>query len=246
LSVDPRWYEAFFETDEWLQLATTRDPERTEEETAFVESQLEPGARVLDVACGTGRISAPLARLGFDVAGIDISSRVLAVARAAAPDLDFRLGDMRRLPWEDQSFDAVINMWTAFGYFDTQAEDERALDEIARVLRPGGAFIIDTVNPVALVRGVQHQSWAELADGTLMLENRAYDMVTGRSQAFWTFVKNGRKRELSFDHRLYTIAEYGELLQRAGFGQWRILAGHGNAELTPDTFRVQIVATKVP
>jgi ubiquinone/menaquinone biosynthesis C-methylase UbiE len=44
---------------------------------------------------------------------------------------------MRELPWEDEVFDAVINIWSAFGYFDTQAEDERVLAEIARVLRPG-------------------------------------------------------------------------------------------------------------
>jgi hypothetical protein len=48
VSVDPRWYESFFETEEWLLMATTRDPERTETETAFVVSDLEPGARVLE------------------------------------------------------------------------------------------------------------------------------------------------------------------------------------------------------
>jgi 2-polyprenyl-3-methyl-5-hydroxy-6-metoxy-1,4-benzoquinol methylase len=76
-SVDPRWYESFFETEEWVELATSRDPERTEHEVAFVASHLDPGARVLDLACGTGRISVPLAARGFDVAGLDISHRVL-------------------------------------------------------------------------------------------------------------------------------------------------------------------------
>jgi ubiquinone/menaquinone biosynthesis C-methylase UbiE len=107
--VDSRWYESFFETEEWLLMATTRDPERTEREVGFVVSHLEPGARVLDLACGTGRISVPLAEQGFAVSGLDISNRVLEVARAAGPGLDFRQGDMRELPWEDCSFDAVIN-----------------------------------------------------------------------------------------------------------------------------------------
>ncbi|HEY8645595.1 MAG TPA: class I SAM-dependent methyltransferase [Gaiellaceae bacterium] len=242
--VDPRWYESFFETEEWLLMATTRDPERAETEAAFVVSHLEPGARVLDLACGTGRISIPLAEQGFDVSGLDISNRVLEVARAAAPGLDFHQGDMRELPWEDGSFDAVINMWTAFGYFDTQVEDERALAEVARVLRPGGVFILDTANQVALVRGPQRQGWSELADGTLLLENRTHDIVTGRSQAFWTFLKDGEKRELAFDHRLYTVAEYGELLGRAGFGERQVFGGYGTTELTMDEFRVQVVARK--
>ena len=244
MPVDRRWYESFFETEEWVELATSRDPERTEQEVAFVASHLDPGARVLDLACGTGRISIPLAARGFDVAGLDISHRVLEVARAAAPELDFRQGDMRELPWEDECFDAVINIWSAFGYFETQAEDERVLAEIARVLRPGGVFVIDAVNQVALVRGIQHQAWNELEDGTLWLEQRTHDLTTGRSQAAWTFVKDGHKRELSFDHRLYTVAEYGELLQRAGFGTRQVFGGLDGGELTMDTFRFQIVARK--
>src|SRR4029077_14769476 len=140
-------------------------------------------SRVLDLACGTGRIAVPLAARGFDVAGIDISQRALEVARAAAPELDWRHGDMRELPWDDESFDGVINLWSAFGYFETQAEHERVLAEVARVLRPGGVFVIDAVNQVALVRGIQHQAWDELDDGTLWLERRTHDLTTGRSQA---------------------------------------------------------------
>jgi hypothetical protein len=68
--------------------------------------------------------------------------------------------------------------------------------------------------------------------------------VTGRSQAFWTFLKDGRKRELVFDHRLYTVAEYGELLGRAGFGERQVFGSHGSSELTMDEFRMQIVARK--
>ena len=113
--VDPRWYESFFEADEWLLLAASRDPERTELEVDFVSSQIRPAGHVLDVPCGTGRVAVPLAERGFTVAGLDISEAVLAVARKAGPDIDFRQGDMRELPWADGSFDAVLNLWTAFG-----------------------------------------------------------------------------------------------------------------------------------
>ena len=66
MSVDPRWYESFFEADEWVLLATSRDAERTELEVDFVSSQIRPSGRVLDVPCGTGRIAVPLAERGFD------------------------------------------------------------------------------------------------------------------------------------------------------------------------------------
>src|SRR5205823_4132527 len=110
---DSNWYESFFEGEDWLLLATTRDPERTALEAEFCASQIAAGARVLDVPCGTGRHSTLLAERGYAIAGLDISERVLGVAREALPGGDFRQGDMRELPWPDGSFGGVINLWTA-------------------------------------------------------------------------------------------------------------------------------------
>jgi SAM-dependent methyltransferase len=240
----PAWFETFFETDEWLLLATTVDPERTERETAFLAEQLPAGGRVLDLACGTGRIAAPLAELGFEVAGLDISRRALAVAAERAPQLDLRHGDLRELPWPDESFDAVINLWTAFGYFETQGEDERALAEIARVLRPGGIFLIDTVNPVALHRSFRPEGWRELEDGTVMLERREVDLPSGRAHAHWIFLKDGARSELTFDHRLYTAAEYAGLFAQAGLEPVRWFGGFDGSELTVDAWRLIAVARR--
>ncbi len=246
MTVDPRWYESFFEADEWVLLATTRDAERTELEVEFVSSQIRPAGRVLDVPCGTGRVAVPLAERGFTVAGLDISEAVLAVARRDGPGIDFRQGDMRELPWPDESFDAVLNLWTAFGYFETQAEDERVLIEIARVLVPGGVFVLDTVNQAALVRGFRPQAWDELEDGTVLLQQHGYDLITGRSQAVWTFLREGQRRELSFDHRLYTTPEYVELLRRAGLEATAFFGAADGSELTWDSWRQIVVAHKPP
>jgi SAM-dependent methyltransferase len=243
MSVDPRWYESFFEGEEWLLLATNRDPERTAEEVDFVASQIPAAARVLDVPCGTGRISVPLAERGFSVAGLDISEQVLAVARAAAPDLDFRQGDMRELPWPDASFAAVLNLWTAFGYFETQAEDERVLAEIARVLEPGGVFVLDTVNQPALLRGFRPQAWDEI-DGTVVLQQHSYDAITGRAGATWTFVRDGDRRELTFDHRLYTTPEYVDMLRRAGLDAIGFYGAPDGSELSWDSWRQVLVARR--
>jgi SAM-dependent methyltransferase len=245
VDVDPRWYESFFETDEWLLLAQTRDPERTAREVAFLAGQLPAGGRILDLACGTGRIAVPLAKEGFEVAGLDISGRALAVARAEAPELDLRQGDMRELPWADASFDGVINLWTAFGYFPTQEEDERALAEVTRVLRPAGVFVLDTVNLSGLHRAFRSQGWSELEGGTLLLERRAHDLTTGRSQAFWTFVRgDGERRELSFDHRLYSPAEYGRLLEGARLVPVRWFGDFDGSDLTLDSWRLIVCAER--
>ena len=244
MPVDPRWFESFFESDEWLLLAQSHPAERAEAEAGFVAERLPTGARVLDVPCGTGRISVPLAERGFVVSGLDISNRVLEVARAAAPALDLRQGDMRDLPWPDGSFDAVLNLWTAFGYFETQVEDERVLAEAARVLTPGGVFVLDTINQAALLRDFRPQGWNEL-DGALLLERREHDLVTGRIQSYWTFVKPGGERsEFAFDHRLYTTREYVDMLRRAGLEPTAFFGGFDGSELTPDTWRLVIVAER--
>jgi SAM-dependent methyltransferase len=241
--VDPQWFESFFEGDDWLLVAAARDPERTALEVDFVASQLSEGARVLDVPCGTGRHAVALAERGYVVAGLDISEAALAVARGAGPQLDLRQGDMRKLPWPDGSFDAVLNLWTAFGYFESQEEDERVLAEFARVLAPGGMLILDTINQTAFVRGFRSQAFEEL-DGVLYLQEHSYDLVTGRSRANWTFVRGGKRSELSFDHRVYTTPEYAAMLERAGFRPEAFYGGFDGAELGWDTWRQIIVARR--
>ena len=242
-AVDPKWFETFFEGEDWLLIATSRDPERTQLELDFVTSRIPAGARVLDVPCGTGRIAVPLAERGFTVAGLDISEAVLARARQAGPDLDFRQGDMRELPWDDGSFDVVLNLWTAFGYFESQDEDERVLAEFARVLSPGGLLILDTVNQLALARGFRPQAVEEV-DGVLFLQEHSYDQLTGRSRARWTFLREGRRSELSFDHRLYTTPEYVAMLARAGFEPEAFFGGFDGVDLGWDTWRQIILARR--
>ena len=76
----------------------------------------------------------------------------------------------------------------AFGYFPTRDDDERVLAEIARVLMPGGVFVIEAVNQAAFVRLLQPRSWSELDNGTLFCEQRDYDLAQGRAHVRWLFV----------------------------------------------------------
>ena len=103
---------------------------------------IEPGARVLDVACGTGGVALRAARAGADVVGIDISADQLAKARRAAEEeglaIRFDEGDCEELPYADAEFDAVAS---AFGVIFAP-DHERAAGELARVCRPGGRLAL--------------------------------------------------------------------------------------------------------
>jgi SAM-dependent methyltransferase len=91
-----------------------------------------PGTRYLDVACGSGLAASMAAHRGAAVSGIDAAVRLLAIAGERAPSADLRAGDMNALPWPDASFDVVTSFNAIWG------PDQRALEEAARVVRPGG------------------------------------------------------------------------------------------------------------
>jgi len=108
---------------------------------------ISPGARVLDVACGTGNTSLPLARGGAQVTGVDIATNLLEQARARAAaealDITFEEGDAEQLPYPDASFDAVVTMFGAM----FAPRHELVTAEFARVLKPGGLLAMGNWTP---------------------------------------------------------------------------------------------------
>ena len=98
--------------------------ERSDTDAELVARLLsvEPGMRVLDVPCGEGRIAGRLARLGCEVVGVDYTEPWIELARRQYPEATFHHGDMRSLQYEDE-FDAVVNWFTSFGYFDRPTND---------------------------------------------------------------------------------------------------------------------------
>jgi ubiquinone/menaquinone biosynthesis C-methylase UbiE len=246
VDVDPRWHESFFGED-WLRIALSIPDERADQQTDFVVEALalEPGARVLDLACGHGRHTARLARRGFDVTGLDVSASSLALAHENEPTATYVEADMRELPLDDGAFDAVINLFTAFGYFQDEADDQRVLREVARVLRSGGAFLIDTLNPPGLFGRYRGRHWDRLEDGTLMLEDHEYEVATGRTKTEWTLIfADGERRELRHSVRAYTAPELTRLLANAGL---EVVASWGDfegGELTRESWRLILRADK--
>ena len=196
---------------------------------------LTPGARLLDLCCGHGRHAVPLAQLGYRVTGLDLSRTLLARAAAASWEQGQRVGlveaDMRRLPFADGSFDAVLNLFNAFGYLEDEAQDELVLAEVARVLVPGGRFLQELANREALVRGWHDSEVASHDDGLLVLQERALDLRTSRDLVRYTLVDtDGRRATREASIRLYTLTELEAMLGRAGLA---LLAVYGDLDGGP-------------
>lgn len=145
---DPSWFESWFNSPYYHLLYRDRDQS---EARPFIERltrhlHLPPQARILDLACGKGRHSIVLANLGYDVLGVDIAPENIAQASLSSrTGLSFAVQDMRE-PLDAEPFDAVLNLFTSFGYFDTEQEHLAALNTMACALKPNGKLVIDYLN----------------------------------------------------------------------------------------------------
>ncbi|MBM3417678.1 MAG: class I SAM-dependent methyltransferase [Bacteroidetes bacterium] len=142
------WFYAWFDTSYYHLLYKHRNDE---EARIFIESlskklKLPKGAHVLDLACGKGRHSLMLHKAGLNVLGVDLSSNSIASAQKNTSNhLRFAVHDMREII-PNERFDAVFNLFTSFGYFDTTEENNRVIESIYEMLSIKGIFVIDFMN----------------------------------------------------------------------------------------------------
>ena len=185
------WYKEWF-GEEYLELYAHRDAGEAERHIAFVEGlwQGQSPGRVLDLACGAGRHTAVLAERGVDVIGADLSITLLA----HPPRVRSAAGDMRTLPFKDGSFDWILNFFTSFGYFESERENFRVLEEIVRLLVPGGRFMIDFMNSRKVVAELKKSEVQEKA-GRRVEISRWYDPETRRINKRMRLESPGRRPE---------------------------------------------------
>jgi SAM-dependent methyltransferase len=139
--------------------------------------------------------------------------------------------DMRRLPFAGASFDAVLNLFNAFGYLEDDAQDELVLGEVARVLHPGGRFLQELANREALVRGWHDSDVTRTGDGLVVLQERTLNLRSGRERVHYTLLgPDGRQTTREHAIRLYALTELEAMLGRAGL---ELLAVHGDLDGGP-------------
>ena len=243
-----KWWERFFD-EAYLRLwAETIGRERTEEQVTGVRELLGlfSGAEVLDLACGHGRHAIPLAQAGYRMTGLDLSEAFLESARRSARDagveIDLHRGDMREIPWTER-FDAVINIFTSFGFFAEDRENQRVLEGVFRALKPGGKFLIDVSNRDRLMRIWRDRAWEEV-NGVPLWRERDFDPVSGRVTETIRWLEDGQTRDRTFRVHSYSATELTRLLAEAGLNP---IAYYGDFQLAPfskDTGRLIVLSEK--
>ena len=216
------WWEHFFEgliVDFWRAAVP---PEATRAEADFFEKQLavSPGARLLDVPCGDGRLALELARRGYRMAGVDISVDFLAAARDSAEreslSICWRHSDMRDLPWTGR-FDGALCGGSSFGFLGDEG-DAAFLSAVFRALKPGARFAIDAVKAAEVLLPQFRERNEMEVSGLHFIGENSYDHQSGWMDNRYT-VKDGSGREETREaaHRIYTYREVVRMLQTAGF-----------------------------
>jgi len=214
--------------------------------TLLARIGLEQGA-VLDLGCGPGRHSLPLARAGMAVTAVDTSEYLLGGLRRRAEEeslsLDVRRGDMREFVRPD-AFDAVLVMWTTFGYFEEEADHDRALANIVTSLKPGGVLVLDLLGLETLCRTLEPVHLTEHAGGSLLVERPVLVDHNTRLENEWILIQGNHAERAMFSHRVWSAGEIGRVVEAAGL---ELEAIDGDLESTPYDFeseRMYVFARK--
>jgi ubiquinone/menaquinone biosynthesis C-methylase UbiE len=207
---------------------------------------LPVGSRVLDVPSGQGRHAHLLAEAGYDVDGLDYSRELLAVARkrGTGRNLRYTRGDMRKMParWGGR-FDAVLNLFTSFGFFAHPAEDARVVREFARVLKPGGVLLWHGGNRDGVMARFLERDWWT-SEKTLFAQEREFDPLAGVLTVRSTWRRGTRHGEREHRIRLYTPTRLSELFADAGLVVEQAFDGFNDRPLTRTSSEMLLVARK--
>lgn len=199
---------------------------------------VEPPAEILDAPGGFGRHSLPLAEAGFRVTSVDRSAVQQDEGRRRAGDAEwprFVQADFRELPFDEGSFDAVLCMFSSIGYRGEDA-DRQTFAEFVRVLRPGGALVIETQHRDRVMAILQARGWEHLEDGAVLLEERSFDYVAGEIETVHTLAPaDGPRRGVTYRLRVYTATELVRMLDGVGFSEVECFGDLEGAELSRET-----------
>lgn len=211
-------------------------------ETTFIAEHLPLPhySEILDLCCGTGRIAAPLADLGYEVTGIDNSATAISAARANASSSNpkYELLDMRDVLSLNRRFDGVISMWQSFGYYDMDG-NARIVELVAEVLREGGRFILD----------VYHRPFFEKTQGAgsaRWVSPSVKEHVAMMGRRLWVQLDyEGDDTEEAFDWELFTPQELEHLGLKHNLRCSQVCANFDETQApTENSKRVQLVFIK--
>jgi len=240
---EKEWFESWFDTEFYHILYQNRNDKEAERfiDNLFNHLKLPERSKVLDLACGKGRHARTMASKGVRVTGADLSENSIAFARQFKSEgLDFLVHDMRdQLP---QTFKAVFNLFTSFGYFDELDDNKRVIRAVHDMLEPDGYFVIDFMNAIKVVKNLIPKE-EKLIDGILFKIEREFN-----GQHIYKhirFTNNGQNHHYTERVQYLIEDDFRHLLSSNGFTVRETFGDFNLSPFDPDNSdRLIIVAQK--
>lgn len=238
------WFSTWFDTEYYHTLYKDRNDEEAE---LFISNLLEhlglpKHSKLLDLACGKGRHSITMNKLGYNVIGADLSANSIEFAKQFENDqLKFIVHDMREvLP--NTHFDGIFNLFTSFGYFDNLEDNVKVLNAIHHMLQHRGILVIDFMNASKVIRHLVHEE-EKVIDGLQFSIRREAD----ENHIFKHIAVYDNSTQSNYSERVQAImlTDFEELLTLTGF---ELISTFGDFNLNPfneeNSDRLIIVAQK--
>lgn len=230
----------------WSEIA---DQNQTECQVNFLKKMLSHKGRVLDFACGTGRHLIHLSQEGHTVIGLDISVRLLKIAKSRWHGAELVRADMRFLPFKPQAFSAAVSMDQSFGYLPSDQDDIKSLSEIHGALGKEGVLIVDLFNPERSIKRGSVSGplkWREYPSFFLQ-QNRMVTTDGGELHDSWLIRSKSEGPERFFEHisRLYTLNCFQGLLEKAGFRVTSVYGDYEQQDFNADSSRLIFMAASI-
>lgn len=239
------WYASWFESPWYTRLYGHRTLEEARKAVTVVRdvAHLPTGSRVLDVCCGYGRHALALAEAGYRVTGLDASNYLIDRARNeyAHPMVDYVVGDMRG-PYPGAPYQAIVNFFTSYGYFDTDEENAAVARHMAVCVEPGGLVIIDVLNADVLRRTLVPETMT-MIQGATVIQERWIDGPFVRKKITIT---NPCSHDLEFEERVWltTLEDLERHSAAAGLVVNNVLGDYDGSAYQRDASARCIVITR--
>ena len=248
--MDIPWYQDFFDNyylETYKELLDYFDPEK---EIDFLIDVLElpDKAKILDLCGGHGRHALPLAKRGYDTTILDLNKDFLEKAKREAEKKVVKIKtlhkDARRIPFKEK-FDAVVNLFTSFGYLESDEENFKIVRQAYKSLKPGGKFLMDVINKTWILKNYRERDWRKAGD-LILLVQRKFDKQKSRNIVNFIIIdtKNCKVFNTGQNIRLYSYADLESIFLRAGFKITGRYGKLGKEEFTDKSCRIVIIGEK--
>ena len=212
------WYKDWFADERYLALYRHRNSEEASKALDLIEScaEISKDSAILDLACGAGRHSINLAKRGYkNITGIDLSPTLIREAKknaeAEGVRVDFKEQDMRQI---SGSYDLIINLFTSFGYFSTDTENEEVIVGVGQCLKPSGYFVLDFFNNLMVCNTLSPHDETVLVSGEKVELFR--EIRNGRVVKKIIIHSEGGSKEFHESVRLFELQDFEKMFMNAG------------------------------